>query len=165
MPAVNLKSTVYPFEVSPNYWPAKDKKKCLFQRGGKKKKLVPDLPTNALPIAHNSALFSPSGTLQTSSAGSSQQPFSWFDSFSFFWCFALIQILIWGCTHSAKISDWKIQHSPGCIARRNLLPLHSFWFIYIMSMSCNYHNKDLVSSGDIARRPNSNSMAVKQDLK
>lgn len=37
---------------------------------------------------------------------------------------------------------------------------HAFiCFIYIMSLSCNYHNKDLVSSGDIAQRPKSNEIA------
>lgn len=51
--------------------------------------------------------------------------------------------------YSAKHSEWKMRHPPKCIP----LAYAFICFIYIMSSSSNYHNKDLMSSGETAQRP------------
>lgn len=88
------------------------------------------------------------------------QPFSWFDLMFFFLCFALIWILMRRCW---KISEEETQRPPHCNARTIFVPLSLLWFICIMSMSRNYHHKDLVSLVTLTWRPNLNS--VKWDLK
>lgn len=130
----------------------------ILEESSGKKNIVPDTSKDVLPIITQlRVIFSIFLHMSQSSLGVGPQQ-SLVDLIFFVVCFdlnsdqAVFTLL--------RLPTRKCNILPSALLAESLA--HAFiCFIYTMSLSCNYHNKDLVSSSDIAQRPNSNSIALK----